>query len=102
MNQKFRTSRNRKDRIGLLAYPVASHCWLLSRTLLARSLAHSVTNGLRSHDRSLTRSLLSSWDSGIFLSNFQGLLNHCGIAGTISASSISILLLKVQTLDAGS
>ena len=59
---------------------------------LIRSLAHSHRSLVRSlrtarcaralrcahsFTRSLTHSLLSSWDSGIFLSNFQDVLNHC-------------------------
>ena len=39
---------------------------------------------IRSLVRSLAQSLLSSWDSEIFLSTFQGVLNHSGASERVS------------------
>ena len=41
-------------------------------------MGHTLIRSLVRWHRSLTHSLLSSWDRGIFLFNFLGDLNHCG------------------------
>ena len=89
-----------------LTHSLASYCSLhtarFARALrcahsfarTAHSLARFARSPLRSFARSLANSLPNSWDNGIFLSNFECVLNHCVYWANDMQPPIALLLLR--------